>query len=213
MAGMKLITPPESQALDLNTQVKGQLRLDAADDSNDNTISALIDAASDKAEKHTARALITQSWRQYFDGFPGTGRCVVHRHHRCSCRHAHIPHFELWRSPVNSIDLVKYLDPQGEEQTLDADLYADNLDVEPSIIRRAVDAQWPQCLHVENSVWVEFTAGYGDSFTDVPKSIGQGMLLLITEWYENRLPIGDVKAEELPFAVTSLFDMNKVWYL
>lgn len=215
MAGMKLITPPAEQALDLASQVKmGQLRLDASDTTNDAKISSLIDVACDNAEKHTARALITQQWRQYFDGFPAKGWCIVHGFHRsCSCRHHRIPHFELWRSPVKSVEVVKYLDPQGEEQTLDAALYETNLDVEPSIIRRAVNAQWPICRSVENSVWIEFTAGYGDTFEDVPASIGQGMLLLITEWYENRLPVGDLKAEELPFAVNHLFDMNKVWYL
>ena len=57
---------------------------------------------------------------------------------------------------------VKYLDRNGDEQTVDAAVYMVNKDVEPAVIRLKPNQQWPSALAVENSVWVEFTAGYED---------------------------------------------------
>jgi hypothetical protein len=40
----------------------------------------------------------------------------------------------------------------------------------------------------------------------------QAMLMLITHWYENRLPIASAGLKELPYAVKDLLDANRVYY-
>jgi len=40
----------------------------------------------------------------------------------------------------------------------------------------------------------------------------QAMLMLITHWYENRLPIASTGLKELPYAVKDLLDDNRVYY-
>lgn len=207
------MTPAAGPALDRDGEVKRQLRLDPSFADMDDTLAALIAVATDVAQKHTARALVTQKWRQYFDGFPGCHMRSRHeRYFSLESRHSYQQHFELMRSPCVSVNAIKYLDICGEEQTLDPALYDANIDLEPATIRRSLLAVWPPHLRADNSVWVEYTAGYGDTPATVPVAIRQGMLMLISHWYENAVPIQDVPFAELPFAVTTLFDMNRVWY-
>jgi hypothetical protein len=40
----------------------------------------------------------------------------------------------------------------------------------------------------------------------------RAMLLLITHWYENRLPVASAALKELPYAVKSMLDNNRVYY-
>ena len=77
MAGFKLMTPAEDPALDI-AAVKRQLNIDESDTMFDDEINDdLIPPAIELAEKHTARSLASQGWRQYFDCFPGCEHSYV----------------------------------------------------------------------------------------------------------------------------------------
>jgi hypothetical protein len=70
-------------------------------------------------------------------------------------------------------------------------------------LRLAYGKSWPAIRAAEDAVKVSAVAGY----TVVPKPIIRAMLLLIGQWYDNRLPIAvDVRGipTELPNAVTAL---------
>jgi uncharacterized phiE125 gp8 family phage protein len=52
---------------------------------------------------------------------------------------------------------------------------------------------------------VRFTAGYGDTASDVPQTIRQAILLAVGHWYENReatVAVGNVR--ELPLGIEAL---------
>jgi len=40
----------------------------------------------------------------------------------------------------------------------------------------------------------------------------RAMLMLVTHWYENRLPVASASLKELPYAVKDLLDANRVYY-
>jgi hypothetical protein len=213
MAGLKLMTRATDPALDIDA-VKRQLNIEASDTMFDDEIeNDLTPPATELAEKYMARALMSQQWRQYFDCFPG----CEHRHVQRICAESpshwahHYDRLELWRSPCTSIDAIKYLDLNGNTQTVDSAIYYENTDVEPTVIRLKPQQQWPQALAAENSVWVEFTAGY-ESLEAIPSLITKGMLLLIEDWFRNRGALKSKDLEEMPFATTACFDMNKVYY-
>jgi len=46
----------------------------------------------------------------------------------------------------------------------------------------------------------------------LPGIAQRGMLMLITHWYENRLPIAAAALKELPYSVKSMLDSNRVYY-
>ena len=213
MAGLKLMTPAEDPALDI-AAVKRQLSIDESDTMFDDEINDdLIPPAIELAEKHTARSLASQGWRQYFDCFPG----CEHSYVRWICadspsqRIHHYDRLELWRSPCLDVTAVKYLDRNGDEQTVDATIYMVNKDVEPAVIRLKPNQQWPSALAVENSVWVEFTAGYED-VEEIPSLITKGMLLLIEDWFRNKGSLISNDQMEMPRGTTACFDLNKVYY-
>jgi hypothetical protein len=46
----------------------------------------------------------------------------------------------------------------------------------------------------------------------VGRHIKQGMLLLVTQWFEDRIPFDAIRSiAEMPFSVTSLFTSDKLW--
>ena len=64
---LNLITPPAVEPVTL-ADAKAHLKVDTTDD--DALITALITAARARAEWHTGRALITQSWTLWLDAWP-----------------------------------------------------------------------------------------------------------------------------------------------
>jgi hypothetical protein len=62
-----------------------------------------------------------------------------------------------------------------------------------------------------DAVVITFTCGYGGA-EDVPLQVKQAMYLLISHWYENRLPIniGTGIPKELDFTISSLLWANRI---
>jgi len=184
MVGRPVLTsPPGSEPISL-TLVKQMLRIDTGDTSQDTYLTLLISTARETAEMHTSRGYITQSYREYYDGFPGyhlpfamvddlegysalggfdgLGRQYGDRH-----RHHH--YFELSRSPLQVLKQVQYLDQTGATQTLDPGQYVVNNHQDPAQIMREPELlgglPWPVALRQVNSVWIDYTVGYGGNIT------------------------------------------------
>jgi uncharacterized phiE125 gp8 family phage protein len=216
MAGLKLITPSKSEPLNLLEDVKPYLRIDAGDTSNDQFIQLLITSAREAAELKTARGLCTQTWRQYFDHFPGcdlTDRFLFGRRREFESHRHHERHHELMRSPLNDETFVlKYLDPDEAEQTVAPSVYVLDAASDPANFRLAAGASWPAVACVPNAVWAEFAVGYGDNGENLPATYKVAMLYLINHWYENRDATQEGALLEIPMAFTSLLNLNKVRY-
>lgn len=170
-------TPPGSEPLALSL-VKQVLRFDAGDTSQDDYLNLCISTARETAESHSSRAYITQTYREYYDGFPGHhfplalvgglggyGFDGVDGLGRGRDRHHHHHYFELSRSPLQVLKQIQYLDREGATQTLDPGQYVLNNRQDPAQITRAPESlggqPWPIALRQVNSVWIDYIVGYG----------------------------------------------------
>jgi len=170
------------------TDAKHHLRVDTTDD--DTYISALIVAAREYAEIFLGRKLMTGTLTQYFDTFSDA--------------------MELKRPPLASVTSITYVDSDGDTQTLADTVYDVDITVEPGLVRLAYDQSWPTIRTTPNAITITYVAGYGDA-TDVPKGIRQAMLLLISNWYENReATLSGTIIAKVPLALESLLLANRM---
>ncbi len=164
--GLKLVTPPEVEPVTLE-EAKAHLRLDG--DADDAYVSALVTAARERVELFLRRALITQAFEYTIDGFPA--RQVI----------------DLPNPPLQSVESIKYIDTAGNVQTIAPEDYvADASSNEIGRVALAWNRFWPITRCSINSVIIQFTAGYGDAGEDVPQAIRQGILIEVSNLYENR---------------------------
>lgn len=99
--------------------------------------------------------------------------------------------------PVQQIDSIVYVDPQGVEQTVaeaDYQLSDDHVLLAPG-------ASWPQLRGDAQGVRVTYTAGY----EAVPPAIVQAILLLVGMWWRNRMAVnvGNI-VNDMPHGVVAL---------
>jgi uncharacterized phiE125 gp8 family phage protein len=180
----ELVTAPSVEPVSLS-EAKAQLNVTSS--SQDTYINTLIKTARRQVERYLKRALITQTWK-------------VHYH----CFHSVM---ELPYPPITSVTHVKYYDDAGVQQTLSTAFYWEDLKSEPGKIMRKYDAVFPEVFPGRpNAVEIQYVAGYGDA-DDVPEDIKHAILMLITDYYDNRGEIvaGDrVSAQRIPAFISGL---------
>lgn len=157
-----LVTPPGTEIVTL-TEAKAHLRVTHTDE--DALIASVISAAQGWVEDFTERALITQTWDYFLDAFP----CEI----------------VLPLPPLQSVTSVKYVDPDGVEQTLASSEYTVDTAAVNGIVRLGYGKSWPSTRVQANAVTVRFVAGYGVA-SAVPAAIKSACLLIIGELYARR---------------------------
>lgn len=190
MAACALISAPAAEPVSL-TEAKLHLRLAAdataaaAYTAEDTLLSALIQAARERAEAITRRAFVTQTWEMYLDEWPREG------------------FIRLPLPPLQSVTSVKYTDADGVEHTF-TDWTADTASL-PGRVVLNYGAAWPsETMRTNNPIAVQFVAGYGDAAA-VPASIRAAMLLMIGHLYENREEsIAGVSITAIPMGAEAL---------
>lgn len=192
--GLTLKSEPAVEPLSLE-EAKLHLRVDGTDE--DSLITFLIGTARHDVETITRRALITQTWELVMDDWPDDDW------------------FPVPMPKLQSILSIKYKDENGVEYTFDPENYAVDTD---SVVGRVMlfdDADWPSDeLYPVSAIRVEFTAGYGDTGSDVPAPIRQAMKLLIGHYYENREAVINstgANIQLLPMGVSALLQTYRVW--
>ncbi len=171
--GLKLVTHPAVEPVTLD-EAKAHLRLDS--NADDAYVSALIAAARERAELFLRRALITQTFEYTLDGFPASPSFIFST-----------SVIDLPRPPLQAVESIKYIDTAGAEQTLAPESYViDASSNEIGRIALAWTQYWPITRCSINSVVIRFLAGYGDAPEEVPQVIRQGILIEISNLYENR---------------------------
>jgi uncharacterized phiE125 gp8 family phage protein len=171
--GLKLVAPPEVEPVTL-AEAKAHLRLDT--DADDAYVSALIAAARERVELFLRRALITQTLEYTLDGFPAN-RSFIYS----------ISAIDMPRPPLQSVDAIRYVDTAGNTRVLaSGDYVVDASSSEVGRVALAWNRFWPITRDSINSVVIRFVAGYGDSPEDVPQAIRQGILIEVSNLYENR---------------------------
>jgi uncharacterized phiE125 gp8 family phage protein len=178
----EIVTPPASEPVTLS-EAKAQLSVTSS--AHDTRITSLITTARRQVERYLKRALITQTWKVYYN-----------------CFHAVM---ELPYPPLQSVTHVKYYDDSGTLQTLSSDLYWEDLASEPGKIVRKYDAVYPELLAGRpNAVEIQYVAGYGDA-EDVPEDIRHAILMLVTDYFDNRgeVVVGSI-AQRIPGFIKDL---------
>jgi len=196
----RLITPPVGEPLTL-AEAKAHLRLDAALD--DAYVQALITAARQYTEEVCWRGILAQTWELVLPGFLGEDRFELGERSR---RHFYLPvgyewsnadrayrflpYMELERGQLTTalaVDAVKYIDPNGVQQTLDPSVYTvDNVRA-PARLQLAFGQNWPNTRDQWDAVRIQYQVGWADE-ASTPMPLKQAMLLLVSQLYEHRTP-------------------------
>jgi len=171
----------------------------------DSYIESLIAAAREWAESYTSRAFITQQYTLYMDRFPSDAIDLVTLHYIWDGRFMYLP-----RSPVQSVDEIRYTDTSESVVTLDASRYRVDTKSHQPRIEPAYGDTWPPPLAVSNAVEVDFTAGYGTA-DDVPASIKHAIKILVKTWYDPaRQAVDTVNVSEVPMSAEALLGPYKL---
>lgn len=187
---LKLITGPAVEPITLG-EVKAHLRIDH--DHETAMIEAFITAARIQAENKTNRALISQTWELKRDRFPFDDGAL-----------------ELPRPPLQSVNHIKYIDPDGALQTMPEADYVVSTHPEANHVITVYGGSWPAYRRQPEAVSVEYVAGYGDEPADVPQDIRLWLLLYAGALYENREAYHPGQAlNPVPF-VNGLLDPYKI---
>lgn len=203
-SAVAVLEPPAAEPLTL-----AEVKLHCAVDGNefDTLLTSLITAARQYVEKIGGRALITQTWQLQLDCFP----CNL-----CG-------RIELPGGPAQSIESVKYIDTDGDEQTMAEADYVLRPTGGNSLLCLGFDKAWPDYRYQDGEypVKIAYVVGYPYNSEDspaepptinVPESIKQAMKLLIAHWYQNRetVVIGST-VERLPLAVESMLGLDRIY--
>lgn len=162
-APVRIVAPADTPVtLD---EVKAHCRVDGTD--SDAVLTMLLNAAVDHLDGWTGilgRALVTQTWRQDFDGFSSRLRLPL--------------------GPVASITSITCRDSSGQISTISSDNYALKVDEIGGHVRFKDDFSFPTDLNETGAVSVTYAAGVAEA--DVPAAIKVVILLLVSHWNENR---------------------------
>lgn len=156
-----------------------ELRLhlsETADGLPDAQADALISEARELIEQMTGLALITQVWTLVLDRWPAGAEpwwdgvrqgAIGDLHALNSMRAVTLP-----RYPLQSVGVVTVFDDAGTGATVNIGATFD-VDVfrRPGRMVLRNGATWPIALRASNAIVIEYTAGYGESGTDVPASL------------------------------------------
>jgi uncharacterized phiE125 gp8 family phage protein len=180
---LELVTPPALEPVSLD-EAKAHLKVDTSDD--DALITRLIAASRARAEWHTGRAFVTQSWILWLDCWPG-------------CEPVGLP-----LPPLQSVTSVTSYAVDDSATVLDASRY--QADIAGGRVALKPGAALPANLRRLNAAAIGFTAGYGDAADDVPALLRQAVLDIVADLYTNR---GDGDGE-LPLAALALLAPYRV---
>lgn len=170
-------------------EAKKHMNVDFSDD--DVYIGKLITAARQHAEEITGRSFITQTWVRMLDRFPS----VI-------C---------LERGDVISVTTLKYIDPDGNLQTLAPDQYQTDFTANPARVAPARNVNWPSISNIDfNAVQVTFTAGYGAAST-VPEIIKDAIKIFVEHLYGfGREVASEARLQTVPHSAVALLESYRL---
>lgn len=184
MGKVVIQTPPTEEPI-TTAEAKAHLNLDSDFTADDTLIDAMITASREYAEAYCRRKFVTTTIIEYFDGFPSGA-------------------LELSYT-VQSLTSVKYKDSDNTEQTWTASDYITDDKAIPASLNVAPNKSYPSTYDATNVVYVEYVTGYGAA-SAVPNAIKQGLLLMLSDMYDNRMD----RVRELPTTSQFLFNPYQI---
>jgi hypothetical protein len=210
------------------TQAKSYLLIDN-DTTQDGTIQTLITAARLEAEKEHGRELSPKQWLLTFDSFPQhyyreeVSPALQPPYGDLTYWFAIAPNFIRLLDPLLSVDAFTWTDNNGNVTAMVENTdYIVDTNKHPGVVCPTYGNTWPTGpFWPSSAVQITFTAGFGPAAPSwntgltpapCPLHLQQGMSLLISQWYEGRIPFEAIRfVAELPYSVSSLFRNNKLW--
>jgi uncharacterized phiE125 gp8 family phage protein len=157
---ISLVSGPTQEPVSLD-ESKLHLRID--DEDQDQLVSQMIQAARDTVEEVTHRALVGRTVDVGFDSFNHT--------------------IELPLAPLRTVQSVKYLDTNGDQQTLDSDYYQVDSSRCPGIISLSPQYSWPATYGTPGQIVIQIDCGYA-SRELIPSSLRHCVLLKLEELFD-----------------------------
>lgn len=137
--GLRLITPPAHMPV---TVAQAKAHMNVEHDADDGFIEGLLLSQVEQAQNLTRRQLVTAQWDYTADSFPSCGA------------------LSLPMPPLQSVEAVFYIDPDGVEQQMPCGSYVVDTYALVGAIRPAPGTSWPSIQPGPNAVRVRFTAGW-----------------------------------------------------
>ncbi len=188
---LTLVTAPAVLPILLD-QAKDHLKVSTNDE--DAYIGGLISVATAQLDGWAGvlgRAMIMQTWDLTLPAF---------------CDRLRLP-----LPPTISVDTITYIDTAGASQTLGAGIWTlVSGGTGKSELVRDIDQSFPSTRTQDDAVTVQFTAGYGPSWNDVPPTLRHAMLFLIAHYYEERQIVGPGGLAKIPDAADALITPHRM---
>lgn len=199
--------------------MKNYLRLDAGFTADDTMITGFISAAREHIEKVTGLAVAKRTWRMVLDSMPYYTDTIqsqlayppsyysLPRYSTTLWNYSQM--IKLFNPPVISVQQIRFIDANGEPQTLaqDVDFILDRIS-RPARIFPIPGQYWPPNAYTPNSCEIDYTAGYDpdptavdthnvtveppqqqpDSImvTGIPQTLIRLIMKCVHHWYDNR---------------------------
>lgn len=217
MQGLVLLTDATVEPITVS-DAKAFLRIDPSDTNDDTLVTALISAARRHAENYTNRALISQTWDYWIDGFPPGTRAPggwwdgVREGALSSLIQAQ-GEIRIPKPPLLAINSITYYDTTDSPQLTDLTTLVIQPEISPAVVFPKIGQIWPVTTRPRQAVQINFTAGYGTTAGSVPADIVHAIKILIVHFYENRGVMVESRLAEMPFSVRALLDPYKVYRL
>lgn len=206
--GHVLVTAPAVEPVTA-ADVQNQLGIDVGE--QDSQIELYITAARGICEQMTGLALITQVWRMTLDRWPSSHREPwwdgvregaigdLYASGRAS-------QLLLPRYPLQTVDSVK---ADGETITV-ADYFNVDTTQKPGRLVLKYGETFPPIIDTANAVDVEYTAGFGDTATDVPAALRLAIIQMASHMFEHRGDGCSTENAMLASGAKAIFDSYKV---
>ncbi len=111
--------------------------------------------------------------------------------------------------PLQSVDKIEFQQEDGTLVEWDASNYITDASAKFGLIRTAESYSIPEDLATNNTIQITYTAGY-ETAAGVPERIKTAIKLLISIYYEKRLPVENAMNYEVPFTIKSLLNQDRV---
>lgn len=190
--GLTRTVEPAELAVSL-AEAKKQCEVGADDTSHDSHITRLIRAATSDVERHTRRALITQTWKMTLREFPYYSP-------------AHQSRVYIPRPPLQSITSIIYAhETTGTPTTLSGSLYQTSTESKPGYTEPAFGESWPTVRpETVEAIAITYVAGYGDDASDIPAEFQNLIYELVAFRFFNRGDVDSAIPKHIKWAMDSL---------
>lgn len=185
---IKQTVAPTAEPVTL-ADIKAHARITIDDD--DALVTTLAIAAREYVERVTRRQLMTAQYELRMNWWPPDVK------------------FTLPFPPLVSVQSIYYEDTFGNQNLWDPSQYIVDANREPGTIWLAWNIVWPNIRGYQDSVIVDYTAGYGAG--NVPFLAQLAIKWLVSLWYENReAALAGPELSELPNGLQQILRNLKI---